>query len=182
MVDLKTIDSSYTLFIDRDGVINYEKIASYIFNWEEFIFYEDVFDAFKIFNKKFGKIIMVTNQKGVGKQLMTEDTLNLIHQNMLQAIETKEGRIDKIFYCTDLDDNSINRKPNAGMAFKAKEIFKEIDFNKSLMIGNKLSDMKFGRNVGITTVFLATTNPEVPYPHEAIDYRFNNLLEFANTL
>ena len=48
------------------------------------------------------------------------------------------------------------------------------------MVGNKLSDMGFGRNAGINTVFVATTNPETAFPHEAIDFRFEDLLDFAS--
>ncbi len=97
-------------------------------------------------------------------------------------IESAGGRIDKIYYCSDLDDTSINRKPNPGMAFQAKADYPLIDFSKSFMIGNKLSDMQFGRNAGMNTVYLATTNPEVSFPHPDIDFRFNTLFEFALAL
>ena len=136
----------------------------------------------KILNEKFGIIIMVTNQKGIGKKLMTVDDLNNIHTNMLAEINKAGGRIDHIYFCSDLEETSPNRKPNAGMAFMAKKDFPEINFSKSIMVGNKLSDMNFGRNAGISTVFLATTNPETAFPHPAIDFRFNNLLSFAKAL
>ncbi len=182
MLHLAAIDKSYTLFIDRDGVINYEKKESYILNWNEFQFYGNVPSAMKIINEIFGTIVMVTNQKGIGKKLMTTDDLNYIHQNMQLHIESAGGRIDKIYYCSDLDDTSINRKPNPGMAFQAKADYPLIDFSKSFMIGNKLSDMQFGRNAGMNTVYLATTNPEVSFPHPDIDFRFNTLFEFALAL
>ncbi len=182
MVHLPAIDKSYTLFIDRDGVINYEKKESYILNWNEFQFYGNVPSAMKIINEIFGTIVMVTNQKGIGKKLMTTEDLNNIHQNMQLHIESAGGRIDKIYYCSDLDDTSINRKPNPGMAFQAKADYPLIDFSKSFMIGNKLSDMQFGRNAGMNTVYLATTNPEVSFTHPDIDFRFNTLFEFATAL
>ncbi len=65
------------------------------------------------------------------------------------------------------------------MAHLAKKDFPEIDFTKSIIVGNKLSDMKFGRNAGIYTIYVATTNPEVPSPHPDIDLRFNTLIEVA---
>jgi histidinol-phosphate phosphatase family protein len=182
MIDLKQIDKSWTLFLDRDGVINHEKKADYIKNWEEFTFYDGVLEALEILNEKFGVIVMVTNQKGVGKGLMTVDDLNTIHQNMLSIIETNKGRVDKIYYCADLADDSPNRKPNPGMAFQTKNDFPSIDFSKSLMVGNKLSDMNFGRNAGINTVFVATTNPDTPFPHPSIDLRFDDLFAFATAL
>ncbi len=180
MIDLNNIDKTWTLFIDRDGVINHEKKADYIRNWNEFKFYDGVLEALEILNEKFGVIVMVTNQKGVGKGLMTIEDLAEIHNNMISAIQLKNGRVDKIYYCSDLADDSVNRKPNPGMAFQAKRDFPSIDFSKSLMVGNKLSDMGFGRNAGIHTVFVATTNPETQYPHEAIDFRFKDLFHFAS--
>ncbi len=179
---LKDIDKSWTLFIDRDGVINHEKKADYIRNWEEFNFYDGVLEAMEILNEKFGVIVMVTNQKGVGKGLMTKDDLDTIHNNMLDNIVANQGRVDKIYYCSDLEDNSPNRKPNPGMAFQANKDFPTIDFSKSIMVGNKLSDMNFGRNAGINTVFVATTNPETHFPHTSIDFRFTDLLAFAKAL
>ena len=101
---------------------------------------------------------------------------------MVNEIVSVGGRIDHIFYCTDLDNNSINRKPQPGMAFQAKDKFPTIDFNQTIMVGNRTSDMEFGRNAGLHTVFLATTHPETTFPNPLIDYRYNNLLEFAQAL
>jgi histidinol-phosphate phosphatase family protein len=182
MLDLSSIDPTWTLFLDRDGVINHEKKLDYILNWNEFKFYDGVKEALNILHQHFSIIVMVTNQKGVGKQLMTIDDLHYIHSNMIAEIETAGGRIDRIYHCSDLDDHSPNRKPNAGMALQAKQHFPAIDFSKSIIVGNKPSDMKFGRNAGMHTVFVATTNPEVEFPNPLIDLRFNDLLAFAQAL
>lgn len=176
---LATIDKSWTLFLDRDGVINEEKENDYILNWNEFKFYSGVKEALAIFDKMFGKIVMVTNQRGVGKGLMTEDDLRNIHHNMRNEVANALGRIDKIYFCSSMDNDCFERKPQPGMAHLAKTDYPEIDFGKSIMIGNKLSDMKFGRNAGILTIYLATTNPEVPFPHPDVDYRFNDLFSVA---
>lgn len=176
------INKSWTLFLDRDGVINYEKKEDYILNWNEFKFYDGVKEAMKIFNTLFGTIVMVTNQRGVGKGKMSMADLENIHFNMTKEIEIAGGKIDKIYFCTDIENTSINRKPNAGMALQAKKDFEKIDFEKAFMVGNKLSDMNFGRNATIKTVYLNTTNPEVEENHIAIDYRFNTLIDFANYL
>jgi len=111
--------------------------------------------------------------------LMTLDDLHSIHEHMLQQIKTNGGRIDNIYYCTDIDNDSSNRKPQPGMGLQARKDFPQIDFRKSIMIGNKLTDMQFGRTLGSKTVFIATSDPETPFPHPLIDARFNNLLEFA---
>jgi len=182
MIDFKTIDKSWSLFLDRDGVINEEKKEAYILHRGEFLFYDSVKEAMKMLADIFGVIVMVTNQKGVGKGLMTVADLDDIHAHMLENIQQAGGRIDKIFYAPDLDNDAVNRKPNAGMAHQAKALFPHIDFSKSIMVGNKLSDMQFGRNAGVSTVFVATTNPEVEFPHPLIDYRFNSLYGFAEAV
>ena len=182
MFDLKTIDNSWTLFLDRDGVINFERNNDYVKSWEEFKFYDESIKALPLLAAKFTTIVITTNQKGVGKGIMTEESLQTIHHNMVSEIEKMGGRIDHIFYCIDVDNDSINRKPQPGMAFQAQEKFPSIDFTKSIMVGNRTSDMEFGRNAGLHTVFLATTHPETAYPNPLIDYRFNHLLEFAKAL
>ncbi len=179
---LNKIDNSWTLFIDRDGVINHEKKEDYILNQAEFRFYEGVMEAMKILASIFPTIIVVTNQRGVGKGVMTLADLEDIHTHMKAAITEGGGRIDKIYYCTSIDNECYDRKPNPGMAYLAQKDFPHIDFSKSIMIGNKLSDMNFGRNAGMYTIYVATTNPEVPFPHSAIDVRFNDLAEAANAL
>ena len=178
--DFSHINSEWTLFLDRDGVINVEKNEDYIRNWNEFEFYSESLKALPLLAKKFPRIIITTNQKGVGKGLMTEDDLQDIHNNMKSQIELVQGRIDHILYCTDLDNDSPNRKPQPGMAFQAQTLFPEIQLDKSIMVGNRMSDMLFGRNAGMHTVFVATTHPETSFPDPTIDYRFANLLDFAN--
>jgi histidinol-phosphate phosphatase family protein len=182
MLNLSSIDNSWTLFLDRDGVINHEKQDSYIFSIDEFSFYDGALAAMKIFREKFGLIVLVTNQRGIGRGLMTEADLHDIHNHMLAHIKAAGGHIEQIYFAPDLDKDSFNRKPNPGMAHRAKADFPNIDFSKSIMVGNRPSDMLFGRNAGMHTVYLATTHPETPYPHADIDMRFNTLLDFAQSL
>jgi histidinol-phosphate phosphatase family protein len=177
---LKYIDKSWTLFLDRDGVLNHQKDGSYIFTWEEFIFYDGVLKAMKLFASQFKYIFIVTNQRGVGKGLMTEKELQQIHHNMQKSIELAGGRIDGIYYCTELE--SPNRKPNPGMALQAQKDFLDVDLTKSIMVGNSMSDMEFGRNIGATTVFVSTTNPSVDKTDSRIDAVYNSLEDFAAAL
>jgi histidinol-phosphate phosphatase family protein len=176
------IDKTWTLFLDRDGVINHEKKDSYVLHPGEFRFYEGVKASIRALSNIFGTVVIVTNQKGVGKGLMTKNDLDSIHASMMTAIVEAGGRIDKIYYCDSLDNNCFDRKPNAGMAFQAKNDFSGIDFNKSIIVGNKLTDMQFGRNAGMYTVFVNTTNPEVVTPSPLIDFRCNDLPAFANSI
>ena len=182
MIPLPDINQSWTLFLDRDGVINHEKHLDYIRSWDEFVFYDGVPDAMRIFASRFSRIIVVTNQKGVGKGLTKLEDLHLIHQNMKNKIESHGGRIDAIYFCSDLDDNSPNRKPNPGMGLQAKHDFPEINLKRSIMVGNTLSDMGFGRNLGAYTVFLPTTRPDVDLQDQRIDCVASSLNDFAEML
>lgn len=179
---LENLDESWTLFLDRDGVINHEKENSYIFNWDEFEFYPGVIEAMSLLSKRFNAIIVVSNQRGIGRGLMSEEDLLDIQSRMKLTIEEGGGRIDKIYYCTSADSTNFYRKPNPGMALQAARDFPFIDLSKSIMVGNKVSDMQFGRNAGTYTIYLKTTHPEQPLPHSDIDLSFDSLIDFAKAL
>lgn len=169
------------MFIDRDGVVNEEKHDDYIHKWEEFRFYEGAKEAFRILNETFGIIVMITNQRGVAKGLTRMEDLQLIHKNMKLEIEASGGRIDKIYVCTDME--SENRKPNPGMGLQALKDFPQIDLRKSIMIGNTLSDMEFGRNLGVAiNIFLPTTRKDVDRQDSRIDLVFDDLISVASAL
>jgi len=183
LISLKNIDSSWTLFLDRDGVINDEKHLDYIHKWEEFKFYDGVKEALTIFSKKFGRIFIVTNQRGVAKGITRLEDLELIHNNMIKEFEEAGGRIDKVYYSVDFDNESPNRKPNPGMGLQAKIDFPEVDFSKSVMVGNTLSDMKFGRNLNVAAnIFLPTTRKDVDLASTDIDMVFDDLISVARSL
>ncbi len=181
-LDLTQINKDWTLFLDRDGVINEEKVGDYILHWGEFIFSKGVLEVFKKLSDHFGRIIVVSNQRGVGRGLMTEAALQSIHLEMQREVEIVGGRIDRIYYCTEKEASAFDRKPNPGMAFRAKKEFPDIDFSKSVMVGNKPGDMKFGRYAGMFTVFVKTTNPDQPLPHADIDLAYPSLADFASIL
>ena len=171
------------MFLDRDGVINDEKHLDYIHTWEEFKFYDGVKEALTIFSEKFGRIFIVTNQRGVAKGVTMLEDLELIHKNMIKAFEDAGGRIDKVYYSVDFDNESPNRKPNPGMGLQAQSDFPEVDFAKSVMIGNTLSDMKFGRNLNIAVnIFLPTTRKDIDLKDPDIDQVFDDLISVARAL
>jgi D-glycero-D-manno-heptose 1,7-bisphosphate phosphatase len=182
MIDLQQINASWTLFLDRDGVINEEKAESYIFHYGEFVFYEGALEALARCAGVFGHIVVVTNQRGVGKGLMTHADLEEIHSRMIAEIAVAGGRIDRVYFADSLDNDHPLRKPNPGMALAARKDLPAIDPACSVMVGNNLSDMEFGRNSGMYTVFLRTTNPDQALPHPAIDMAFNSLQDFAKHL
>lgn len=179
--DLPQIDSSWTLFLDRDGVINEDVVGDYIKEWESFVFRAGTLEAISILSPLFARVIIVSNQRGVEKGLMTRAELDRITDNMLLAIEKAGGKIDQVFYCTSLNNQDPNRKPNSGMALQAKDMFPEINFSKSIMVGNMPSDMWFGKNIGAYTVYLPTRPDENPEAH-TVDASYKDLLAFAKDL
>lgn len=176
------IDKSWTLFLDRDGVVNTEIVGSYVTDWNEFHFCEGALEALKALQELFGRIVVVTNQRGVGRGVMTLDALRDINRNMTGTIADAGGRIDKIYACTAVLDTDHNRKPNIGMALQAREDFPEIDFRKSVMVGNSLSDMEFGKRLAMHTVFLTTKFPAAELPHPLIDAQYDSLNTWVQTL
>jgi len=168
-----------TLFVDRDGVINRRITDGYITSPSDFEFLPGVIDALKIFQNKFQRIFIVTNQQGIGRGLMSVGDLDEIHNFMLEEFKKEGIKIDKIYYCPALEtDDDPCRKPNIGMALEAKEDFPEIDLTKSVMVGDTSSDMKFGRDAGMHTVLTVPDN----YSDEndkLIDEVHNGLYGFA---
>jgi D-glycero-alpha-D-manno-heptose 1-phosphate guanylyltransferase len=181
-LDLTAIDERWALFLDRDGVINEDKPGSYIFSADEFKFMKGGPEIFAKFARLFKHIIVITNQRGIGKGLMTEATLHLIHEKMSGAITGAGGRIDGIYFASSLLNKDHLRKPNPGMAVCALRDFPGIDLSRAIMVGNNISDMQFGRNAGMYTVFLSTTNQAIRLPHPDIDLRFDSLSDFAEAL
>lgn len=172
------INEDWTLFLDRDGVINVRIIDGYVTKTEEFEFLPDVIKAFKIFKNKFKHIIVATNQQGVGKGLMTIEKVEKIHEYMIQQVRENGGNIDKVYFCPQLKSVPDNyRKPSPKMAFSAQKDFPDIDLSKSIMIGDMNSDIEFGKNAGMKTIFIGDNELEtVP------DDRFETLYDFAKTL
>lgn len=181
-MDLTLVDNSWTLFLDRDGVINVEKPGTYITNWNEFIFYDGVKEAIRIFASRFKYIFVITNQRGVSRGITKPENLLAVHQNMTDEIFAAGGRIDRVYFCIDEEATSPHRKPNPGMGWQAKRDFGLIDFKKSVMVGNKLSDMEFGRNLGCTTIYLTTTDPGISEADICIDAVYASLIDFAKAL
>ena len=143
------------LFLDRDGVINKRLPGQYVKSIDDFTFMPGVLDAFPRLAAKVKRIIVVTNQQGVGKTLMSYEELDLVHAHMTAQLEKRGGRIDAIFSCTELAEDKLNcRKPSPAMGMWAKRKFPEIDFRQSLMVGDSASDILFGQNLGMFTALM----------------------------
>lgn len=171
-----SINNDWTLFLDRDGVINRRIMDSYVTSWDEFEFLPGVLEALEILAQRFRYIIIITNQQGVGKGLMTMEQVDDIHDRMCTEIEAHGGRIDGILVCPQLASEPDNyRKPDPAMAYTAQEIYPRIDLEKCIMVGDGATDIEFGHNAGTHTVFIGDENPDA-------ELNFSSLLDFAKHL
>ncbi len=174
-----TIDKSWSLFLDRDGVINHRLQGDYVKNWAAFQFETGSLEAIAAFSKIFGFIFVVTNQQGIGKGLMREADLQALHQQMLFEIEKVGGRIDQIYHCPHLRSDYCNcRKPRIGMALQAQSDFPAVNFSSAVMVGDTSSDIEFGKTAGMYTVFISAE--DCPPPHT--DLQFASLSSFSTHL
>lgn len=167
------------LFLDRDGVINEERPADYVKNISEFVFIEGVLEALTLLAKRFNYIFIITNQRGVGKGLMNLSQLENIHSYMQSEIEKNGGKITNIYFCTDLSSTSINRKPNVGMAFQVQRDYPEVDFSKSVMVGNSISDIQFGNKLNMFTVLVGDKYIKDHKIYEETNANYENLYKFT---
>ncbi len=172
----------WTIFLDRDGVINRRIPGSYISRWVDFEFLPGALAAIVWLSRMGLRIVVVTNQQGVALNLMTIAELEEVHRQMLAAVRSVGGRIDKVYYCPEAAANTPRcRKPNPGMAEQAQRDFPDIDFSRSIIAGDSASDMEFGQNLGMTTALIHTRKDEAARLDTLkIDFRFNSLLGFAN--
>jgi histidinol-phosphate phosphatase family protein len=133
----------------------------------------------KMMRAIFGKLIVVTNQQGIGKGLMTNSDLMKIHWQMeTELITDVDVRLDAVYHCPDLaSSNSPNRKPEIGMALQAKKDFPTINFQKSLIIGDSISDMEFGKKAGMFTLFLSSSQDKAQANEHLIDLYFSNWID-----
>ena len=166
------------LFLDRDGTINSRVEGSYVMNYSQFHFLEGALEAMYLFADKFEKIFIVTNQQGIGKELMSHEDLSTIHNNMMEDIDGARGRVDQIYYCPHLAVfDPVCRKPNPGMALQAQIEFPDIIFEESIMIGDSDSDIAFGNMLEMFTVRII--DPTQLEKNEKADLEVNSLKEFS---
>ncbi len=177
--------ASYTsLFLDRDGVINRRLPGAYVREWSEFHFLPGVPEAITRLGDFFDRVLVVTNQQGIGKGLMTEEDLYEVHQQMIATLKKEGGRIDGVYFCPDLASKPANcRKPAPAMGYWAQRDFPDIVFEHSVMVGDSLSDMIFGKELGMFTVLITTKEEEaedLASAKKVIDAQFPGLKAFGN--
>ena len=145
-----------TLFLDRDGVINRWLPGDYVRSWDQFAFLPGIRECLRKWAAHFKHIILVSNQRGVGKGKMTPEDLEKVHDRMLAEIRQAGGRIDAVYTCTELEEGHPMRKPQPGMFFEACREFPDIAPERSVMLGDSESDRDFAAYCGLPFVLMET--------------------------
>lgn len=140
------------IFLDRDGVINKKAPeGDYIKNWKEFSFLDNVPEAIHVFNDLGFKVIVITNQRGIARGLMTISDVNCIHERINKKLLAYKAHIDAFFMCPHEKGTCHCRKPDIGLFLQAEQLF-PVDKVHSFMIGDSITDIEAGHNFGIKTI------------------------------
>ncbi len=149
------------VFLDRDGTLNID--VGYPSSYDQMDVYPESFEAVKRLNQEDLLVVVVTNQSGVGRGLLTEDDLKDIHARLNASFVRSGARLDAIYYCPHYvlsEDRRYRkecdcRKPKPGLARQAAADL-GIDLASSYMIGDKTEDILFGINIGAISVLVLT--------------------------
>lgn len=146
------------IFLDRDGVINYER-PGYVKSLREFRFIGGAVEGIKALSGTGMPVIVVTNQSAVGRGLLSRRTLNRIHVHMVSEARSRGGRIASVYYCPHRPEEGCTcRKPKIGMLLKARDSF-GLDLKRSWFIGDKQSDERAAAKAGCTMVRIPSNTP-----------------------
>jgi len=164
-----------TIFLDRDGVINKE--IDYLYKKEDCKFIKGIFEACLSFLRKGYKIIIVSNQSGIGRGIYSKDDFEKITKWMLAEFKKKEVSILDFFYCPHTPNaNCECRKPKPGMFFEAQNKY-NIDMKNSWMIGDKESDIKAANAAGINKTILVRSGHPINEHSSKANYIVNSINE-----
>lgn len=147
------------LFLDRDGVINKNPPEhDYIKRWEDFEILPGVFESIKLAKDKGWMVIVISNQRGVARGLMTADVVKDIHEKLNQKLKEFGTNIDAFFWCGhDYSDHCECRKPKPGMIFQAAKQY-NINLADSILIGDLPTDEQMGINAGVKTIMIPSNS------------------------
>ncbi len=149
------MSATRALFLDRDGVINQRLVGRYVTSPSEFHLEPGVLDMLRAAKLSGDLLVLITNQQGVGKGLMTQQDLDEVHAHMNALLRNHLGfGIDHIYVCTSLaGENDPRRKPSPGMLLEAISDL-GIDASSSWFVGDSLSDSAAGRAAGVRTALV----------------------------
>jgi D-glycero-D-manno-heptose 1,7-bisphosphate phosphatase len=150
------------IILDRDGVINHDS-AHFIKSPAEWKPIAGSLDAIARLTQADYRVVVATNQSGVGRGLFDLDTLNAIHDKMHRAVQSVGGRIDAIFYCPHSADSKCNcRKPKPGMFERIGACF-NVDLAGTPAVGDSLRDLQAAAAVGAQPLLVLTGKGELTH-------------------
>lgn len=144
-------------FLDRDGVINVAPAAGrYVLHWRQFRFADGALEMLRALANSGYRLVVATNQQGVGKGLMSAEALAAIHRNLCDASAAQGAPIDAVFSCPHLiAQNCACRKPKPGLIHEALRCLPyAVDLSRSWMIGDSARDIQAGAAAGLRTLLL----------------------------
>ena len=154
---LARIQTLRTVFLDRDGVLNRKMPeGAWVTGPEELSLLAGVPEAVARLNRAGLLVLVVTNQRGIAQGRLTAEGLKRIHDGLLASLGSRGAHLDGIFVCPHERGECECRKPLTGMFEQAKAKFPALDAMTSVMVGDSLSDMQFGRTLGMLTILLRT--------------------------
>ena len=144
------------VFLDRDGVINENLDGDYVKNWDEFVFLSGAIEAVKRLTQAGYDIIIISNQSGINRGIVSASAVEGIHRRMLGEITSAGGMIKAIYYCPHRPDEDCDcRKPKPGMLLKAAADH-QIDLHDSYVVGDAIRDIEAGAKAGCKTILVET--------------------------
>lgn len=151
ILELYKTSTTKAVFLDRDGTINFNK-KGYVHKIEDFEFIPKAIEALQILSNTGYKIIIITNQSGIGRGYYKEEDYKKLNNWMLNQL-TKQGvRIDKVYYCPHHPDDKCEcRKPKIGLLIQAVKDF-GISLNDSWLVGDDERDIIMGRSANVKTI------------------------------
>ncbi|MDY7033933.1 MAG: D-glycero-beta-D-manno-heptose 1,7-bisphosphate 7-phosphatase [Thermodesulfobacteriota bacterium] len=157
------------IILDRDGVINEKPPkAEYVRKWDEFKWVPGAKETIRLLRSAGYLIIVITNQAGIGRGIMTESDLSDIHRKMQGELTESGCSIDAIYYCPhDWDDGCDCRKPKPGMLFQAQRDH-NVDLTKTYFIGDDSRDEQAGHAAGCKTILVSKERPLLNVVREEI--------------
>lgn len=173
------------LILDRDGVINYDS-DKYVKDVDEWEAIPESLEAIAKLTQLGYKIVVCTNQSGIGRGLFTVEELNNIHEKMHKLVEQAGGFITAIFFCPHAPENNCNcRKPKTGMVEEICERFNIEHISHVMMVGDSERDLEAIHNAGGIPVLVKTGNGKKTLSKGKIPpgtLVFENLLEVSEYL
>ena len=165
------------VFLDRDGTVIVDKI--YLNDPNGIEYFPRVFDALSILTKAGFELVIVTNQSGVAKGIVTIENLDQIHKNMATDGAKYGIKYAGFYYAPySVESNHHMRKPNPGMLEAgAKDL--GIDLKSSWMVGDRMTDVEAGRRAGTRTVLLAGVETPEGSSFDGPDAFVSDLFEAA---